>query len=175
MEIRERINVNKEDIYNMNMYLLSHNKNLGLLVVGTGFIGLGIYDLIKNKSEELIYNILLIVVGVLGIFFALVVNKYLLQKKMKKNTYEDMPPIEVTANNDGILYKYIEEENQKEYLPYKWNEVLRVVKTEEYIYIHLIDRRSIMLIPLRDLKNDKLLEFLKEKYIPLRKYIEKKK
>ena len=94
---------------------------------------------------------------------------------MKKNIYEDMPPIEVTANDEGILYKYIENENQKEYLPYRWNEVLRVVKTNDYIYIHLIDRRSIMLIPLRDLKNDKLLDFLKEKYIPLKKYIERNK
>lgn len=174
MQIKERINVKKEDIYNMNMYLLSHNKNLGLLVVGTLFIGLGIFDIINNKNEELLYNILLIVVGILGIIFALFVNKRLLQRKVKKSVLEDMPPIEVTANDEGILYKYIEEENQKEYLPYKWNEVLRVVKTTEYIYIHLIDRRSIMLLPLRDLKNDDLLNFLKAKFKDNKKFIEMK-
>ena len=171
--IKEKIYIKENDLYNLNMYLITLSKNFGLLVVGVFFIGLGIYGLIDKKNDETLYDILTIVVGVLGILFATVVNKLLLKRKMKKVIYDDMPPIEITADDKGILYKYIEGENQKEYLPYKWEEVLKVVKTKEYIFIHLNDRRSIMLITIRDLKSDALINLLKIKFEGKKKYIEK--
>lgn len=171
--IKETINVKKEDIYNFNMYLMTLNKNLGLLVVGVAFIILGIYGLVDKKNDEMLYDILTIVVGVLGILFATVVNKLILKRQIKKMTFEDMPPIEITADDKGILYKYIDEKNQKEYLPYRWNEILRVVKTKDYIFVHINDRRSIMLITIRDLESDDLINLFKNKLLFQKKYIEK--
>ena len=102
--IKEKIYIKENDLYNLNMYLITLSKNFGLLVVGVFFIGLGIYGLIDKKNDETLYDILTIVVGVLGILFATVVNKLLLKRKMKKVIYDDMPPIEITADDKDILF-----------------------------------------------------------------------
>ena len=171
MEIKETIYVKKEYLYYFNMYMLKQNKNLGLLIVGVFFTILGLYGVIFGKDEDIVYDLLTILVGVCGILFATIVSKFILKRKVKKSNFEDLPPIEVTANDNGILYKYIEE-NQKEYLPYRWREIYKVVKTNDYIYIHLIDKRSIMLITIRDLKNTELIDILKEKLSDKKKFIE---
>lgn len=171
MEIKEIIYVKKEDLYNFNMYMLRQSKNYGLLVVGVLFTLLGVGGILFGKDEDLVYDLLTILVGIGGILFATVVSKIILKSKVKKSNFQDLPPIEVTANENGILYKYIEE-NQKEYLPYRWREVYKVVKTNDYIYIHLIDKRSIMLITLRDLKNTELIDILKERFSDKKKFIE---
>ena len=174
MEIKETIYVKKEDIYNFNLYLLGLSKNFGLLFVGVIFIILGIYGLIDQKDNELLYDILTIIVGILGVLFATVLNKLVLKRKIKKLSFDDMPPIDVIVDEKGILYKYVEEDSDKEYLPYKWNEIHKIVKTNDYLFIHMIDRRTIILITIRDLQSDSLISELKTKFVPLKKFIEKK-
>lgn len=175
MEIKEVLNIKRDDIYNFNLYLASLNKNLGMVFAGSIIVLLGIYGVMFDGQDALLLNILIIVVGLIGIALPFVLNKYIIRRKIRKIDFEDLPPVEVTLNEEGILYRYINEKDAKDLLPFAWSEILRAVEKDDYIYIHLMDKRSIMIITLKDVNEEAFKAYLKEKLDPQRRYFETKK
>ncbi len=175
MELKEILNIKKEDMRNFNLYLASLNKNLGMLLAGSVIAILGIYGLFTGGKEELLINIITIVLGVAGLLFPLLFNKFIFTAKINKMEFEDLEPVEVVVSEEGMLYRFVSEKDSQEFLPYKWTEMLRAVEKDKYLYIHLSDRRSVIIITLEDLQNPEFLEFIKRKLIPLKRYLARKK
>lgn len=176
-EIKEILNIKKEDLYNFNIYLASLNKNLGTLVVATFVIVLGIYGICTESKEKILFNAFYCILGILGYLYVFVFMKLIIKNKINKLKLEDLPPVEITLNSNGILYKfYDEQENEgKEFYPFSFKEVSRAVITNDYIYIHMIDKRTVLLVPMKDLKSDSVIEYLKEKLSPEKRYFDKRK
>ena len=174
---KEVIHITKDDLYKFNIYLAGLNKNLGMLVGGIFILAFGIYGLFKDGIEALWMNILLCLMGVLGILFALVFYKLLVKRKIRKLNLTDLEDVEVTLSEKGVLYKFADEtlNEGKEFYPFVWTEISRAVVTNEYIYIHMIDRRTVILINVRDIKNQEFISYLKEKLLPLKRYFDKTK
>ena len=59
MEIKEVLNIKRDDIYNFNIYLASLNKNLGMVFAGSIIVLLGIYGVIFDGQDALLLNILI--------------------------------------------------------------------------------------------------------------------
>lgn len=175
-EIKQVINIKRDDLYNFNIYLASLNKNLGLLLGGTIILIFGIYGLFNDGSENIPINIVICILGLMSYLFVFVISKLIIKKKIMKLNLDDMPPVEVILSEDGILYKFKDEVNNegKEFLPFKWNEISRAIVTKEYIYIHMIDHRTVLLITRRDLETDEFIEYMKNKLLPVKRFFEKK-
>lgn len=175
-EIKEIIHITKDDLYHFNLYLSSLNKNLGIVVGGIVILFFGIYGIFTDELSVLWMNILLCIMGIVGILFAFVFYKILVKHKIKKLDLKDLDDVEVTLNEDGILYKFHDEvlNEGKEFYPFAWKEVSRAVVTNDYIYIHMIDRRTVILITTKDIQNEEFIEYLKEKLIPLKRYFDKR-
>ncbi len=175
MELREILYIKKEDMRKFNLYLASLNKNLGMVLAGSVIAILGIYGLFTSGKEDLFINILTIVLGVVGLLFPLFFNKLIFTTKINKMEFEDLEPVEVVVSKEGMLYRFVSEKDSQEFLPYKWTEMLRAVEKDNYLYIHLSDRRSVIIITLDDLENPEFLEFIKRELIPLKRYLVRKK
>lgn len=175
METKAILKITKDDIYKFNLYLSTLNKNLGMIMASTFIIILGIIGLIKDGSDALLLNLLTLFLGILGMLFIFVFNKLLIKRKIQKMDFDDLEPIEVTLNDEGILYRYESEMDKTDIMPYRWDMILRAVIVEEYAYIHLYDRRSIIIITLRDTNKDEVIEILKNKLAFQKRYFERKK
>ena len=108
-EIKEVIHITKDDLYRFNLYLASLNKNLGMVVGGIVILFFGIYGIFTDDLNVLWMNILLCVMGIIGLLFAFVFYKILVKHKIKKLDLQDLDDVEVTLNEDGILYKFRDE------------------------------------------------------------------
>ena len=102
-EIKEVIHITKDDLYRFNLYLASLNKNLGMVVGGIVILFFGIYGIFTDDLNVLWMNILLCVMGIIGLLFAFVFYKILVKHKIKKLDLQDLDDVEVTLNEDGIL------------------------------------------------------------------------
>ena len=83
-------------------------------------------------------------------------------RKVKKLNLQKLEPIDVTINDEGILYELKSEKDEK-YEPYAWNLISKIVESDYYIYIHLIDKRTILLICKKDITDDTFVSFMKTK------------
>lgn len=175
MEFIETINIKKDDMRNLNLYLASLNKNLGMVLAGGVIFALGIYGLITGGEANLVLNILTVILGLIGIIHPLCFNKLIIKAKIKKIEFEDLEPVEVTVNDEGILYQFVSEKETKDLKPCLWSQILRVVETNDYLYVHLADRRSVMIIILRDIVNPQFTQFIKDKMVKAKRYITKTK
>lgn len=176
-EIKEVIHITKDDLYRFNLYLASLNKNLGMVVGGIVILFFGIYGIFTDDLNVLWMNILLCVMGIIGLLFAFVFYKILVKHKIKKLDLQDLDDVEVTLNEDGILYKFRDEvlNEGKEFYPFAWKEISRAIVTNDYIYIHMIDRRTVILITVKDIQNEEFIVYLKDKLMPLKRYFVKDK
>lgn len=175
-ECKQVVNIKRDDLYNFNLYLASLNKNFGLLLGGTIILIFGIYGLFNDGKENIPVNIVICLLGLMSYLFVFVISKIILKKKIMKLNLDDMPPVEVTLSDEGILYKFRDEVNNegKVFNPFKWNEVSRVVLTNEYIYIHLIDHRTVLLVTTRDLESDEFIEYIKDKTLTNKRFFDKR-
>lgn len=172
----EIVNIKKEDLYNFNMYLAGMHKNFGLLVGGTFIFGIGVWGLINDGPEALLVNIVICLLGLMSYFFVFVVSKLMVKRKIKALKLEDMPPVEITLSDEGVLYKFENEENNQghTFYPFSWKEVLKCVMNKDYLFIHMIDRRTVLLVTLRDIKSKNFLDYLEKKLQENQKTIIKK-
>lgn len=175
-EQKQVINIKKDDLYNFNLYLASLNKNLGVLMGGTIIFIFGLYGIFNDGKEALFVNIFICILGLLSYLFVFVISKLIIKRKIKKLNLEDMPAVEVTLNDDGILYKFKDEVNNegKEFYPFAWKEVSRAVVTNDYLYIHMIDRRTVLLIIMKDIDNNEFIDYIKDKLLPVKRYYDKR-
>ncbi len=175
-EIKEVIHITKDDLYRFNLYLASLNKNLGMVVGGIVILFFGIYGIFTDDLNVLWMNILLCVMGIIGLLFAFVFYKILVKHKIKKLDLQDLDDVEVTLNEDGILYKFRDEvlNEGKEFYPFAWKEISRAIVTNDYIYIHMIDRRTVILITVKYIQNEEFIVYLKDKLMPLKRYFDKR-
>lgn len=176
-EIKEVIHITKDDLYRFNLYLASLNKNLGMVVGGIVILFFGIYGIFTDDLNVLWMNILLCVMGIIGLLFAFVFYKILVKHKINKLDLQDLDDVEVTLNEDGILYKFRDEvlNEGKEFYPFAWKEISRAIVTNDYIYIHMIDRRTVILITVKYIQNEEFIVYLKDKLMPLKRYLIKDK
>lgn len=163
---KERItittHIDETDLYYLNMYIIDKNKNISSIIFGIVFIVWAIWDICLHGKQGLIGNIIICILGVLFVLYALFFYKMLMIKKVKKLDLQKLEPIEVTIDDEGILYE-LESEKEEKYTPYAWNLVSKAVESDYYIYIHLIDKRTILFIRKKDITNDLFLPFLKGK------------
>ncbi len=153
-------NLDENDIYNLNIYVLNMTKNITSIIFGVVFIVWSIWDIIIYKQEKLLLNIIVCLIGFLFITYSLFLFKFLRRKKLNKITFSKMEPLEVILSKDGILYQY-EKENEQNYTPYSWNLINKVCETNKYIFIHLIDKKTILQIKKSDILDEKFTEYIK--------------
>ena len=147
-----------------------------MVVGGIVILFFGIYGIFTDDLNVLWMNILLCVMGIIGLLFAFVFYKILVKHKIKKLDLKDVDDVEVTLNEDGILYKFRDEvlNEGKEFYPFAWKEISRAIVTNDYIYIHMIDRRTVILITVKDIQNEEFIVYLKDKLMPLKRYFDKR-
>ncbi len=151
--------IDETDLYHLNMYLISRNKNLSSIIFGIVFI---IWAICLHGKTDLVWNIVICILGILFILYALLFYKILMVRKVKKLNLQKLEPIDVTINDEGILYELKSEKDEK-YEPYAWNLISKIVESDYYIYIHLIDKRTILLICKKDITDDTFVSFMKTK------------
>lgn len=154
--------IDETDLYHLNMYLISRNKNLSSIIFGIVFIIWAIWDICLHGKTGLVWNIVICILGILFILYALLFYKILMVRKVKKLNLQKLEPIDVTINDEGILYELKSEKDEK-YEPYAWNLISKIVESDYYIYIHLIDKRTILLICKKDITDDTFVSFMKTK------------
>lgn len=154
--------IDETDLYHLNMYLISRNKNLSSIIFGIVFIIWAIWDICLHGKTGLVWNIVICILGILFILYALLFYKILMVRKVKKLNLQKLEPIDVTINDGGILYELKSEKDEK-YEPYAWNLISKIVESDYYIYIHLIDKRTILLICKKDITGDTFVSFMKTK------------
>lgn len=154
--------IDETDLYHLNMYLISRNKNLSSIIFGIVFIIWAIWDICLHGETGLVWNIVICILGILFILYALLFYKILMVRKVKKLNLQKLEPIDVTINDEGILYELKSEKDEK-YEPYAWNLISKIVESDYYIYIHLIDKRTILLICKKDITDDTFVSFMKTK------------
>lgn len=176
-EVKEILYIKKQDLYNFNLYLASLNKNYGTLLVATFVIFLGVYGIITGPKEDLVMNILFCAFGVFGYVYVLLLMKFVIRNKINKLKIEDLEPVELTINEDGVLYKFADEKNNegKEFYPFSWKEISRAVIVDDYIYLHMIDHRTVILITRKDLRNNDTIQYLQLKLEPMKRFFDKRK
>ena len=176
-EVKEILYIKKQDLYNFNLYLASLNKNYGTLLVATFVIFLGVYGIITGPKEDLVMNILFCAFGVFGYVYVLLLMKFVIRNKINKLKIEDLEPVELTINEDGVLYKFADEKNNegKEFYPFSWKEISRAVVVDDYIYLHMIDHRTVILITRKDLRNNDTIQYLQLKLEPMKRFFDKRK
>lgn len=168
----------REDLITFNMYLATLSKNIGTLILGTFCIFFGIYGLCtEGINQHLVYNILFIVLGVVSILFSLVFSKWIAKAKIMKKNLQDLEPIYVQLSEDGLLYCFQTEldDATKMVDAIPWSYITKAIVKKDYIYIHLVDKTVVLLIKKSDIQNDAFIPYLKEKLLPLKRYIESKK
>lgn len=168
----------REDLIIFNMYLATLSKNIGTLILGAFCIFFGIYGLCtEGVNEHLVYNILFIVLGVVSILFSLVFSKWIAKAKIMKKKLQDLEPIYVQLSEEGILYCFQTEleDSTKKVDAIPWSYITKAVVKKEYIYIHLVDKTVVLVIKKSDIQNDAFIPYIKEKLLPLKKYVETKK
>ncbi len=167
--------IKRQDLIDFNLYLGSRSKSYGILIGGALMLGFGVYGFITEKAENLATNILFCLLGILSFLFVFVFSKIILKKRILKLDLSDMPPVEVVVSNEGILYRFEEEARNEgqEMLPFGWHLVHRVVASENHIYIHMVDYRTVLLLVKSDVENTKAYSYLKEKIQTENKWIEK--
>lgn len=171
-------NLKREDLITFNMYLATLSKNISTLFLGAFCIFFGIYGLFtEGVKEHLVYNILFIVLGAASILFSLVFSKWIAKAKVMKRNLQDLEPIYVQLNEDGILYCFQTEisDDTKKIDAIPWSYITKAVVKKEYIYIHLADKTVVLLIKKSEIQNDAFIPYIKEKLFPLKRYIERKK
>lgn len=161
-KIKITTNIKKQDLYNFNMYIISRNKNISGVIFGVVFILWAIYDICLHKQQGLIGNIIIIIIGVMFILYKFVFFKQMMLKKVKKLDLQDLEPIDVELTEEGLLYQ-LEKETTENYVPYAWNLVAKIVESDYYLFVHLIDRRTILLIKKEDITNNEFISFIKGK------------
>ncbi len=156
------------DLYSFNQYIISRNKNISSIIFGIVFFVYAIWDICIHKKENLVIDSIAMAFGVGFILYAFVFYKLMMMAKVKKLDLKKLDPIDVIVSDDGILYELSAEKDEK-YIPYAWNLVSKVRESENYIYIHLIDKRTILLIRKEDITDSAFILFLKSK-LPINKY-----
>lgn len=157
------------DLYSFNRYIISRNKNISSIIFGIVFLIYGIWDICIHKQENLVIDSIAMAFGVLFILYAFVFYKLMMMAKVKKLDLKKLDPIDVIVSDEGILYELSTEKDEK-YIPYAWNLISKVRESDDYIYIHLIDKRTILLIRKEDITNSSFIPFLKSK-LALNKYV----
>lgn len=157
------------DLYSFNRYIISRNKNISSIIFGIIFFVYGILDIRIHKQENLVIDMIAMVFGVLFILYAFVFYKLMMMAKVKKMDLKKLDPIDVIVSDEGLLYELSTEKDEK-YIPYAWNLISKVRESNDYIYIHLIDKRTVLLIRKEDITDSTFIPFLKSK-LPMNKYI----
>lgn len=175
-EYKEIINIKKDDLYKFNLYLASLHKNLGVLLGGTIIFIFGLYGIFNDGNDALAVNIFICFLGLLSYLFVFVISKMIIKRRINKLDLTDMPPVEVTLSDEGVLYKFRDEidNNGHNFYPFAWKEISRVVVTKDYLYMHMIDHRTVLLITLRDIDDNNFIEYIKEQLLPLKRYFDKR-
>lgn len=157
------------DLYSFNRYIISRNKNISSIIFGIIFFVYGIWDICIHKQENLVIDIIAMAFGVLFILYTFVFYKLMMMAKVKKMNLKKLDPIDVIVSDEGLLYELSTEKDEK-YIPYAWNLISKVRESDNYIYIHLIDKRTILLIKKEDITDSTFIPFLKSK-LSMNKYI----
>ena len=163
--------ITKDDVFALNVYLV---RNAPSNLVGRiMFMIMGVIVSILpifNPS-----NWWAIIIGVpmfaYGLIIYMPLQILMIKRSLAKKNFEPLD-ISLRITNTKILYKLKKEEHAP---LVKINDIVRVVKTPSYIYMHL-NTYSVILIKLEELENvEAVIEKMKELFVPLKKYHEKKK
>ena len=167
--------IKTQDLKDFNYYLGTMRKSYGLLIGGILLIAFGGYGLISEPSENVKNNILLCVLGVVSLLFVFVFSKLILKERIKKLDLSDMPAVTIVVSEEGIIYKFENEENNEghDIIPFAWHLVDRCVELKNHIYIHMVDYRTVLLVIKSDVENTRAYEYLKEKVQAVGKWLEK--
>ena len=160
----------KEDIKEMNIFLIKHDssnlvKRVFLTFVGTLFITLSIV----NKK-----NYYMIALGSIVIIYATILYNVLrlayLRSRLDKSTFEPLE-VNVKVGSKHIRYQLKEETDSP---LVSFDHVYKVVERQNYIYL-FINRYSIIVFKLDSLEQkEELIQILKNKYLPRKAYFENK-
>lgn len=159
----------KDDIKEMNLFLIKHDssalvKRVFLVFVGALFITLSII----NKR-----NYYMIALGSIVIIYATILYT-LLRVAYLKNRIDKNPPepldINVKIGSKYIRYQLAEEIDSP---IVSFSHIYKAVKNKEYLYL-FINRYSIIVLKLDSInQKDELLEMIKNRYLPRKAYFEK--
>ena len=161
--------LNKEDILEMNIFLVKHDssafvKRSFLVFVGILFIVMSII----NKN-----NYYMIALGSVLVIYATVLYTLLRVVYVKKRISSNPPePLEINVKIGSKHIKYqLAEETDSPIVAF--SHVYKVVKNKEYLYL-FINRFSIIVFKLDSIEQkEELLQLVKERYMPRKAYFEK--
>lgn len=162
--------LDKDDIKEMNMFLLKHDpssfvKRTFLVFVGGLFIALSII----NKKNYYMIALGSIVILYSTILYTLLRVMYL-KSRLDKNPPEPLD-INVKIGSKYIRYQLTEETDSP---LVSFEHIYKVVKHQEYLYL-FINRYSIIVLKLDVIEQkEQLLQNIKDRYLPRKAYFENK-
>ena len=125
--------ITKDDIYNLNVYLMNHRMGTIISRILFSLVGLAFVVLFSVK-----FNIFGLIVSILFSVYYIFLNVPLQKKMMKKTVYTKVGAeprrIIVIVTDKGIYYAYDWEKNVDGYL---WKQISKAVSLKDYIYINI--------------------------------------
>ena len=163
--------IDKDDVFALNVYLVKHAPSnwLGRIL----FMIMGIIVSIMPLFNPA--NWWAIIIGVpmfaYGLIIYMPLQILMIKRSLAKKNFAALE-IMIRMTETKVLYKLKKEEHAP---LVKLSDVIKVVKTPDYIYMHL-NAYSVIIIKLANLENAELItNKIKEHFIPLKKYREKNK
>ena len=125
--------ITKDDIYNLNVYLMNHRLGTIISRVLFSLVGLAFVVLFSIR-----FNIFGLIVSILFSVYYIFFNAPLQKKMLKKTVYtkvgDEPRRIIVIVTDKGIYYAYDWEKNVDGYL---WKQVSKATSLKDYIYINI--------------------------------------
>lgn len=161
--------LDKEDIKTFNLFLIKHDssalvKRSFLIFAGVLFI---VMSIITKK------NYYMIALGSILVIYATVLYNTLRVAYLKSRIDKNPPePIEINVKiTDQYIRYQLKEETDSPLVSF--NNIYKVVKNKDYLYL-FINRYSIVVLKLNSIEQkEKVLEQVKNRYLPRKSYFEK--
>ena len=161
--------LDKEDIKTFNLFLIKHDssalvKRSFLIFTGALFIVMSII----TKT-----NYYMIALGSILVIYATVLYNTLRVAYLKSRIDKNPPePIEINVKiTDQYIRYQLKEETDSPLVSF--NNIYKVVKNKDYLYL-FINRYSIVVLKLNSIEQkEKVLEQVKNRYLPRKSYFEK--
>lgn len=161
--------LDKEDIKTFNLFLIKHDssalvKRSFLIFAGALFI---VMSIITKK------NYYMIALGSALVIYATVLYNTLRVAYLKSRIDKNPPePIEINVKiTDQYIRYQLKEETDSPLVSF--NNIYKVVKNKDYLYL-FINRYSIVVLKLNSIEQkEKVLEQVKNRYLPRKSYFEK--
>ena len=161
--------------YEYHLMRTSRSLDLNTLILGALAVGLGFYGIFGKENGSLVLNIILIALGLFTMFLFLPLVHLIIILKHKKHPV-NMDEITVSFYENGILYKYTNDETQDERDVVIWENVKRIQEKKDFFYAYLYNGAKVLIFKKECIDDfDKFDELMDEYLIRGKRYLPKKR